>query len=155
MNTSKKSTGLSYLKVAIIIVLLIFLALFTTKRVKKYVKNEEWEDQKTKILLVEGKAKLIEDDMQIEKEGAQYVGIQFSENLENEYIAKILELSIVQNNEDELKDTYLITKNNINELELQDVELDENSFYIINYKKCDIIYIEDLNNGIYYDISQI
>lgn len=154
----KNEKGLTYTKLLVIVVILIIGSIVAYKISNKIILNQKLNNIKTDMLLIQGKSKLISDDVAIKKEGAELIGISISENMEEEHIKHILEKQIIWAEDADFNGYYLLSKENLNQMELSDINIDEDNEVIVNYATGEVIYTKefvDKDGKIYHKLSEL
>ena len=113
------------------------------------------ENLKTDMLLVQGKIKVIEQENEMNKEENPLKGLKVSENLENEKVKSLIENKVINPEDENFDNYYIINSETLNELKLQDNLKGE--YYIVNYKTYEIIYSKgiEIENEMHYSLTEI
>lgn len=151
----RKSVIFTYIKIFLVIAIIGVIIFFGIKFFNKEYDKEEFETIKTNMLLIQAKTELIAQKVDIEEKGAKYIGTKISEKKEDEKIKKLIDNKVIDIDSDK-SNYYCIDNNNLSELGLNDVKIDD--YYIIDYKKNDVIYIygiKDSNGNIVYKLSEM
>lgn len=107
------------------------------------------------MLLVQGKIKVIEQENEMNKEENPLKGLKVSENLENEKVKSLIENKVINPEDENFDNYYIINSETLNELKLQDNLKGE--YYIVNYKTYEIIYSKgiEIENEMHYSLTEI
>lgn len=153
----KKEEGLTFLGTVILIVLIAFIVFGVIYFFRIETEKENLENLKTDMLLVEVKVKNIMGKYLIEKKEEVLVGTKLSDLKDKEDIKTFLEKDLFD--EDEKKKLYyVLNQNDLQTLELNQVTLPENSYYIVEYTEGKIYYTAGFtytDGNIYYEIRDI
>lgn len=152
----KNQNGLTFLGTIFLVLLIAFITFGAVYFVKLQTTKEELEDMKTDLLLVESKVKKISSDYILKKKDDVLVGTKLSEIKEDPIIQEFLNknsIDITQKG----KKYYALNKQNLEELGLTQVELTENSYYIVEYTEAKVYYTQgyEFEGNSYYDIDNI
>ncbi len=151
----RKSVIFTYIKIFLVIAIIGVIIFFGIKFFNKEYDKEEFETVKTNMLLIQAKTELIAQKVDIEEKGAKYIGTKISDKKEDERIKKLIDNKVIDIDSDK-SNYYCIDNNNLNELGLNDVKIED--YYIIDYKKNDVIYIygiKDSKGNIVYKLSEM
>ena len=151
----RKSVIFTYIKIFLVIAIIGVIIFFGIKFFNKEYDKEEFETVKTNMLLIQAKTELIAQKVDIEEKGAKYIGTKISDKKEDERIKKLIDNKVIDIDSDK-SNYYCIDNNNLSELGLNDIKIDD--YYIIDYKKNDVIYIygiKDSNGNIVYKLSEM
>ena len=91
------------------------------------------------MLLVEAKVQKLSGEYILEKEEDILIGTKLKDMEEETIIKEFLEKEILNKDEKEAK-YYVLDQNNINEMELENVELEKDSYYIVDYNSSKVYY---------------
>lgn len=140
----KKENGLSMIALILIVVIISVAITIGVKHIKVYIANEKDEDIKTNMLLIQGKITEIANKHVIDEAENGLIGIKLNlESEENEY-----------NISDELKeilinlegaDLYILTKEDLENLSIKDIEVNKDEFYIVDYNSEEVYYSLGIN----------
>ena len=151
----RKSVIFTYIKIFLVIAIIGVIIFFGIKFFSGEYDKEEFETVKTNMLLIQAKTELIAQKVDIEEKGAKYIGTKISDKKEDERIKKLIDNKVIDIDSDK-SNYYCIDNNNLNELGLNDVKIED--YYIIDYKKNDVIYIygiKDSKGNIVYKLSEM
>ena len=151
----RKSLLATYTKIIISILVIVALIYVSIKFFYKEYDKHEYETIKTNMLLIQNKTEVIANKVEIKEKNAKYIGTKIKEKENEINIQNLIDNKIIDiNSKDNIY--YYLDNSNLKELGLDNIELD--SFYIVDYKKNDIIYvngIEDNSGNIVYRLSEI
>ena len=140
---SRKSVVLTYVKIFIVLVIIAAIIYAAVQFFGTKYNEEEFETLKTDMLLIQGKIEVVSQKVDIEEEDAEYIGTSIKENKEDEKIQNLINNNIIDIDSKKSK-YYCINNDNLNELGLENVRVDD--YYIVDYKKNDVIYIDGIEN---------
>lgn len=150
----KNNSGISYRLLIIIVVILIILGFVVYNKISIKFKYEEKEGIKTDLLLIQGNVKKKYIESKIDKDTTTFVGKKITE-LKEEDINIIL--SKVDINESDRNKYYLLSKENIRELGVENTQIEDNEI-IVNYETSQIIYLPGYimqDGNLYYKLSEM
>ena len=151
----RKSLLATYTKIIISILVIVALIYVSIKFFYKEYDKHEYETIKTNMLLIQNKTEVIANKVEIKEKNAKYIGTEIKEKENEINIQNLIDNKIIDiNSKDNIY--YYLDNSNLKELGLDNIELD--SFYIVDYKKNDIIYvngIEDNSGNIVYRLSEM
>lgn len=139
----RKSLFITYIKIILAILMIIGLIYGAIKFLWKEYDKEEYENIKTNMLLIQNKIETIAQKVEIKEKDAKYIGIKIEEKendtkVQNLINNKIIDISSKDSN------YYCIYNSNLKELGLEKITV--NDYYIVDYKKNDVIYIDGIEN---------
>lgn len=151
----KKQNGMSHITLIFCIAIIIFVCVIVVRTLLNESKSREIENLKTDMLLVQGKIKVIGQENEMNKEENQLKGLKVSENLEDEKVKRLIENQVINTEEENFDQYYIINSETLNELNLQDNLKGE--YYIVNYKTYEIIYSKgmEIEGQIHYKLTEI
>ncbi len=154
----KNEKGMTLVTTVILVVVIAALVFAIVYYARMQYAKERLEDIKTDLLLVQAKVKNIQGEYTLEKnKEAVLEGTKLADMKEDEVIKKFLE----QENLDlEAKDKkyYVLNKENLEKLDLGKVELEENTYYIVEYNTNDVYYTKGFtysDGKTYYELKEI
>ena len=151
--------GITFVNLALVIAIVIVIVIGIVVTAKKKVENVGLIDLKTDMLLIQGKIKLLNDNVLIKKEGAELIGTNMSENSENESVKAILDKKVISSEEDDYNGYYMLSQEDLEKLELaEDISMEEDNEIVVNYATGEVIYLkgyEDKEGKIFYRLSEI
>jgi len=146
-----------YLKIILILIIIVAIIIGSIYVIKNSYTEEKFETLKTDMLLIEGKIKIVSEKVYIKEKDSKYIGTAISEMKDNEKIKSLQENKII-NIESKDNNYYVLIKQNLDELGLNELKLSDGSMYIVDYKTNEIIYadgIKDKQGNILYKLSDI
>lgn len=136
MRSEKGLTFISTIVLVIIIAIAVFAMIYLAKI---GVKKEITENVKTDMLLVQAKVKKISGDYLLEKKEEILVGTKLEELKEDENIKEFLNKGLFELDE-KGKKYYVLNQQNLNDLSLENVVLEQDAYYIVEYTTSDVYY---------------
>ena len=113
------------------------------KALNKGYNNEEYETVKTNMLLIQGKTEVIAQKVEIEEEGAEYIGTKIQDKQDDAKIQNLVNNNVI-NLKSEDNNYYCIDNSNLEELGLSEINIDD--YYIVDYKQNDVIYVDGIQD---------
>ncbi len=154
MKSEKGLTFIAMIFIVILIALLVFGVVYFTRI---QVSNEKLETLKTNMLLIQAKTNVIAQDVEMKVENATLKGTKLADMKEDEIIKSFLEKGVIDENSED-SDFYVLKDQDIKDLGLENVEIEDGSYYIVDYKKNDIITtngFEASDKNMYYKLSEL
>ena len=154
MKSEKGLTFIAMIFIVILIALLVFGVVYFTRI---QVSNEKLETLKTNMLLIQAKTNVIAQDVEMKVENATLKGMKLADMKEDEIIKSFLEKGVIDENSED-SDFYVLKDQDIKDLGLENVEIEDGSYYIVDYKKNDIITtngFEASDKNMYYKLSEL
>ena len=154
MKSEKGLTFIAMIFIVILIALLVFGVVYFTRI---QVSNEKLETLKTNMLLIQAKTNVIAQDVEMKVENATLKGTKLADMKEDEIIKSFLEKGVIDENSED-SDFYVLKDQDIKDLGLENVEIEDGSYYIVDYKKSDIITtngFEASDKNMYYKLSEL
>lgn len=151
----KKSLLATYVKIFIVIALMIAAIYALIRFVDNGYSNEMYETIKTNMLLIQGKTEVIAQKVEIKEKGAELIGTKIKDKQEEEPIKKLIQAGII-NIESKDNNYYCLSNEDLKKLGLENITT--NNYYIVDYKKNDIIYVDGIQNqsgNIVYKLSEM
>lgn len=136
----KSEKGLSYILLLIVVLVIIAIGIGIFHFVLTEYDNKVEETIKTDMLLIKGKIKVLYESSVAKEDDTLLKGRKVSENLEDEKIKRILEKKVISQDEENFDSYYIIDKQTLEEIGLEDIKLKEENYIIINYKTKEVIY---------------
>ena len=101
------------------------------------------------MLLIQGQTEIIAQKVEIKEKDAKYIGTPIKEKAGDAKIQNLVNSNIIDL---ESKDSnfYCLNNDNLKELGLDEIQTED--YYIVDYKKNDVIYVE---NDIVYRLSEM
>lgn len=152
----KNQNGLTLIGTIFLVLLIAAITFVAVYYVKLQTEKEKLEDVKTDLLLVQSKVKKVSSDYILQKKDEVLIGTKLSELKENPTIKEFLNANSINIDEKDKK-YYVLDKQNLQDLGLTQVELEENSYYVVEYTEGEVYYTQgyELNGSNYYDIDNI
>lgn len=152
---TRKGLLKAYLKIIILILLVIATIYGIYKVASNSYSKEEFETIKTDLLLIQAQTEVIAQKVEIKEKDAKYIGTQVKEKSEDEKIQNLINNKVIDL---ESKDSNLYCLNNedLKQLGLEDIQTKD--YYIVDYKKNDVIYVDGIQNqdgNIVYKLSEM
>ncbi|MCI9087425.1 MAG: hypothetical protein HFJ32_02560 [Clostridia bacterium] len=135
----KSEKGLTFISTAILVVVIAAITFGVVYFVRLQLDKGKNEDIKTDMLLVEAKVQKLSGEYILKKEEDILIGTKLKDMEEETIIKEFLEKEILNKDEKEAK-YYVLDQNNINEMELENVELEKDSYYIVDYNSSKVYY---------------
>ena len=154
MKSEKGLTFIAMIFIVILIALLVFGVVYFTRI---QVSNEKLETLKTNMLSIQAKTNVIAQDVEMKVENATLKGTKLADMKEDEIIKSFLEKGVIDENSED-SDFYVLKDQDIKDLGLENVEIEDGSYYIVDYKKNDIITtngFEASDKNMYYKLSEL
>ena len=151
----KKSLLATYVKIFIVIALMVVAIYALIRFVDNGYSNEMYETIKTNMLLIQGKTEVIAQKVEIKEKGAELIGTKIKDKQEEEPIKKLIQAGII-NIESKDNNYYCLSNEDLKKLGLENITT--NNYYIVDYKKNDIIYVDGIQNqsgNIVYKLSEM
>lgn len=167
----KKQSGMSLIMLLLLILVIIIIAVISISLLKNKLDEEKFENLKTDMLSIQGKVKVIGQEMikskekDVEKAKAISVdnqnvsmlkGKKVSENMEDEEIKKLIENKIINEQDENFDKYYILEREHLDEIGLNEIIIKEGKI-IVNYNTDEIIYSKgiELDKKVYYKLSEI
>lgn len=151
MKSEKGMSCIMMLLCIIVIIAFIWGIVYFTQM--KY-EEEKIETLKTNLITLQGKVRILSQEVTMKKEGISYIGKNLSENLEDESIKKLIDENIIISEDGQYTEYYILEGEDFNVLGLENYDIQK---AIVNYSTCEIIYPEGFNidEKIYYKLSDL
>jgi len=152
----KSEKGLTFLSTAILVVVIAALTFGIVYLVRLQLDKGKNEDIKTDILLVEAKVQKLAGEYILEKKEEILVGTKLTDMEDEPVIKEFLEKEIFDKEEKGAK-YYVLDQDNIKELNLENVELEKDSYYIVDYTSVKVYYTKgysDEGGEVYYTVEK-
>ena len=141
---SRKSLLATYIKI-IIVILLIAAGIYAIYRLAHKSYNEaEFETIKTDMLSIQVQTETVAQKVEIKEKGAKYIGTKIDDKLEDEKVQNLINNNIIDV-ENKKSNLYCLDNSNLEELGLSNIKVD--SFYIVDYKQNEVIYVDGIQNS--------
>ena len=146
---TRKGLLAAYIKIIILIAIIAAAFYGIYKVVSNSYNKEEIETVKTNLLLIQGQTEIIAQKVEIKEKDAKYIGTPIKEKAGDAKIQNLVNSNIIDL---ESKDSnfYCLNNDNLKELGLDEIQTED--YYIVDYKKNDVIYVE---NDIVYRLSEM
>lgn len=151
----KSENGLTFFGTVILVVIIALVVFGVVYFTRMQVDKEKAEDIKTNMLLVQAKVKTISGNYILEDDEDILIGTKLSEIKEEQPIKEFLEKELFDPDEKNKK-YYVLNQQNLDELELNKVILEENSYYIVEYTSSEVYYTKgylDENGEVHYKVN--
>ena len=139
----RKNLFITYIKIIIAILIICVLIYGAIKFLNGEYNNQEYENIKTDMLLIQNKTEVISQKVEIKEKDAKYIGIKIEEKENDEKVQKLINEKVIDLNSKD-NNYYCIDNIALKELGLDNVTV--NDYYIVDYKKNDVIYIDGIEN---------
>lgn len=152
---TRKGLVSTYVKILVVILIIVIGIHLVIKFASNGYSKEEMETLKTNMLLIQGKAEIIAQKVEIKEKNAKYIGTQVKEKENEEIIQNLINNNIIDINSKD-SNLYCLNNEDIKELGLDNIYTD--NYYIVDYKKNDVIYpngMENENGDIIYKLSEM
>jgi hypothetical protein len=152
----KSEKGLTLISTAILVVVIAALTFGVVYFARLQLDKGKNEDIKTDMLLVEAKVQKLAGEYILEKKEEILVGTKLAEMEEEPLIKEFLEKELFDTKEKDAK-YYVLNQENINELKLEQVELEKDSYYIVDYSTSKVYYTKgysDDEGEVYYSVEK-
>ena len=141
---SRKCLLATYIKI-IIVILLISAGIYAVYRLAHKSYNEaEFETIKTDMLSIQVQTETVAQKVEIKEKGAKYIGTKIDDKLEDEKVQNLINNNIIDV-ESKKSNLYCLDNSNLEELGLSNIKVD--SFYIVDYKQNEVIYVDGIQNS--------
>ena len=154
----KSEKGMTLVTTAILVVVITALVFAIVYYARMQYAKERLEDIKTDLLLVQAKVKTIQENYTLEKEKEDVLkGTKLADMQDDKKIEQFLEQENIDVSEKNKK-YYVLNKEDLEELDLKKVELDENSYYIVEYTTNEVYYTKGFtysDGNTYYTLTEI
>lgn len=140
---TRKNLVVTYIKNVLVIAIIAVGLYWGIKALNKGYNNEEYETVKTNMLLIQGKTEVIAQKVEIEEEGAEYIGTKIQDKQDDAKIQNLVNNNVI-NLKSEDNNYYCIDNSNLEELGLSEINIDD--YYIVDYKQNDVIYVDGIQD---------
>ncbi len=155
MKSEKAMTLITTAILVVVITALVFAIVYYARM--QYAK-EYLEDIKTDMLLVQAKVKTIQGEYTLEKKKEEVLkGTKIADMQENETIKQFLENENIDISQKDKK-YYVLSEKDLEELDLKQVTLEENTYYIVEYTTNEVYYTKGFtysDGNTYYELTEI
>ncbi len=152
----RSENGLSFIGTIILVIIIAVITFGVVYFVRIQADKEQAEDIKTNMLLVQAKVKKLSGDYILEEKEEVLVGTKLSEMQEEQPIKDFLEKELFDIDEKDKK-YYVLNQQNLNDMGLNNVVLEENAYYIVEYTSSEVYYTNgylDENGNLHYSVSE-
>ena len=152
----KSENGLSFIGTIILVIIIAVITFGVVYFVRIQADKEQAEDIKTNMLLVQAKVKKLSGDYILEEKEEVLVGTKLSEMQEEQPIKDFLAKEL-SDNEEKDKKYYVQNQQNLNDMGLNNVAMEENAYYIVEYTSSEVYYTKgylDENGNLHYSVSE-
>ena len=91
---TRKSLVATYIKIILVILIIAAFIYGAVKILNKEYNNAEYETVKTNMLLIQGKTEVIAQQVEIEEEGAAYIGTEIKEKQDDAKIQNLIQIIV-------------------------------------------------------------
>ncbi len=153
----KNEKGMTLVTTAVFVVVIAALVFAVVYYFRIEYAKSSLEDLKTDILLVQAKVKTISGEYTLQKKDEVLKGTKIAEMKDDPAISNLIESEEI-NIEDKEKKYYVLNKENLNELKLENVMLEENNYYVVEYNTYEVYYTKGFvysDGETYYKLTEI
>ena len=153
----KKEEGLTYIAMIFIIIFIALIVFGAIYFVRMQISKEALETLKTNLLLIQGKTELVSQHVDMKEKDAKLTGTKLTDMKEDEVIKAFLEKQIIDS-ESKDSDFYVLTQQDLRDLELENIKEESGMYYIVDYKNNDIITTKGytaIDGQTYYKLTDI
>mgnify|MGYP000066630008 CR=1 FL=1 len=153
----KNEKGMTYIMLLIMIVLIILMIVGVFYFLQKKYIEGEIENVKTDMLLIQGNIKLLSEKNVAKKEDATLQGRKVSENKDDEKVKQLLQKGIIEEQEENFAEYYILEEQQLRDMGLDTVNLKEGNYFIVNYKTDEVITTNPIrvDKNEYYKLSEL
>ena len=151
----RKSLFITYIKIILAILMIIGLIYGAIKFLWKEYDKEEYENIKTNMLLIQNKIETVAQKVEIKEKDAKYIGTKIEEKENDAKVQNLINNKVIDIYSKD-SNYYCINNENLRDLGLENIMVDD--YYVVDYKKIDVIYIEGIENkegNIIYKLSDM
>ena len=152
----KSEKGLTLISTAVLVVVIAALTFGVVYFARLQLDKGKNEDIKTDMLLVEARVQKLAGEYIIEKKEDILVGTKLADMEEDTIVKEFLEKEIFDKEEKGAK-YYVLNQENLTELKLENVELEKDSYYIVDYASSKVYYTKgysDDEGEVYYSVEK-
>ncbi len=150
----KKETGMGIIAIILIILSIIALCFGAYYFVSNFMKKEKNVDIKANMLVIKGKAKVLEETSKVNNNEEGLKGKKLSEMQEDHIISEFLTKNIIDSTK--LDKYYALRNEDLKEMEL-DIQNEKDSYYIVNYETEEVYitkgYVNEENSSTIYKLE--
>ena len=96
------------------------------------------------MLSIQVQTETVAQKVEIKEKGAKYIGTKIDDKLEDEKVQNLINNNIIDV-ESKKSNLYCLDNSNLEELGLSNIKVD--SFYIVDYKQNEVIYVDGIQNS--------
>lgn len=152
----KSEKGMTFLSTAILVVVIAALTFGIVYLVRLQLDKGKNEDIKTDILLVEARVQKLAGEYILEKKEDVLIGTKLADMEEEPIVKEFLEKELFDPKEKEAK-YYVLNQEDIQAMNLEDVVLEKDSYYIVDYTSVKVFYTKgysDEEGEVYYTVEK-
>lgn len=151
----KSQKGMGLLMLIICIAIIILFVIGISYILRETIQKEEIQTTKTDMLLIQGKIKVLSKEATIQKNEEILKGRKLSEAIEEQQVKKLIENSIISQEESNFSKYYILEQTHLDEMNLN--AKIEDGYYIVNYDTYEIIYSKGitLEENTLYKLSEM
>lgn len=152
----KSEKGLTLISTAVLVVVIAALTFGVVYFARLQLDKGKNEDIKTDMLLVEARVQKLAGEYILEKKEDILVGTKLADMEEDAIVKEFLEKEIFDKEEKGAK-YYVLNQENLTELKLENVELEKDSYYIVDYASSKVYYTKgysDDEGEVYYSVEK-
>lgn len=150
----KKETGMGIIAIILIILSIIALCFGAYYFVSNFMKKEKNVDIKANMLVIKGKAKVLEETSKVNNNEEGLKGKKLSEMQEDHIISEFLTKNIIDSTK--LDKYYALRNEDLKEMEL-DIQNEKDSYYIVKYETEEVYitkgYVNEENSSTIYKLE--
>lgn len=153
----KNEKGMTLVTTAVFVIVIAALVFAVVYYFRIEYAKSSLEDLKTDILLVQAKVKTIAGEYTLEKKDEVLKGTKIAELKDEPAISNLIETEEIKIDDKEKK-YYVLNKENLNELQLENVVLEENNYYVVEYNTYEVYYTKGFlysDGETYYKLTEI
>ena len=148
----KRQEGITLIALVITIIIVGMIIIVGVQYAKKYINNQEIEDIKSSMLVIQGVITNIGNKHEIDEENNTLLGVKLElENNETGYNISEELKSILEGMEN--ANLYILNQEELNNIGVKDVEINNSKFYIVDYNSGEVFYSLGINGK--YKLSEI
>ena len=155
-STMKEERGMGMSAIIISIIVIVLIAVFAYNFYINTVDEQKLEDIRANMLLIQGKCKILQETTKVNNNQDALKGRKLSEMQEEQPIKDFLEKELFDIDEKDKK-YYVLNQQNLNDMGLNNVVLEENAYYIVEYTSSEVYYTNgylDENGNLHYSVSE-
>lgn len=153
----KSQKGLTFIATIFLVLLIAFIVFGVVYFINLTAEKESLESLKTDLLSVQNKVKKISNDYILDKKEENLIGTKLEDKKEEEPIKEFLEQELFDS-EDEDKKYYVLDQESLNNLELGQIKLKEDAYYVVEYTEKEVYYTQGFkgtDGKTYYKLEDI